>query len=491
MKNKDILFDLIKSLSKNEKRFFKMYASQHITEKKNSLLIFEVLDKQYQYDEKKVIKELSNKSVVNNYSYNKHYLLQLILRSLHSYNYRKNSEELLRENLHYIEILFEKSQFNLCEKIISNSIKLAEDEELFFYMNEFLNWKNKFRNFKTKSPKEDFDYISKIQSNVLKKEINLIDLRDLYTNFHIIVSDISIRNLSHLKKIEVFISIPLLKNANKALSLKGKYYYYFIHRMYFLLQGNRMKALDCSLLLINQFEKKRKSYSKELNQFYVNSLVYLLLDQATLSKTKDYFITYEKLSLFLNKYPELQKFIFPTNYLAELTINRKTKNYETINYLLQEYETKLKQYNAHVSSQNILVMNFQISTLFIEIRDFKSALKWINKVLIQKELLRKDIFLAAKFVNLIIQYELCNYELLESEIKSTYRYLLNQNRFLKSEFMIVDFLKNKIIKTKNNFELLLVFKEMHKELELIAKNPIEENFFLTYFDFRIWLKSKI
>lgn len=492
MKNKNLLFELIKSLTKSEKRYFKIYSSLNSSKKKNSLLLFEAIDKQEKYDEKKIMKLLSREAVIDNFSYNKHYLLQLILKSLHAYNYGKNSEEILRENLHHLELLFEKSQFALCEKIITKSLQLAENEELFFYINEFLNWKSKFRytKFNRKQSKEEYDLIVKTQAVVLKQEINLIQYRDLYMNFHLVVAENPNRDKSHLTKINKFITHPLLQKENQAISLKAKYYYYFIHRMNFLLLNDLDNALDCSLKLVENFEKKIQSYSNEHHQFYANALTYLLLDQAALAKIDDYRVTNYKLTSFLQKHVELAKFIFPTNYSAAITLYRKTKNYDSVATLVAEYEHFLKSFNENISSQNILILNFQIACLFIEKSDFKAALRWINVVLSEKDELRKDIFTAAKIINLIVHYELNNYDLLDSEIISTYRYLLKKNRLHKFEAMIIKYMKSKITKATNKTELNTVFREMLFEIESMA-NDSKENFFLTYFDFRLWLKSKI
>lgn len=488
--NNNVLFELIKSLTKSEKRYFRIYASQHISKKKNNLLLFDAIDKQEKYNEKEIIKQLSRNTVIDNFNYNKHYLLKLLLKSLHSFNYGKNSEEILRENLHHLEILFEKSQFALCEKIIKRSLKLAEDEELFFFINEFLNWENKFRHTKYKQPKEEYNLIVTKQATALKMEINLIQFRDLYTNFHILVSDGSVRNKNHIEGIKKFITNPLLGKESNAISLKAKYYYYFIHRMNFLLQEKLDNAYCCLLELANEFEKREQSYSKEHHQFYANTLVYLLIDQASLMKINEYNITNQKLTLFLHTHPELIKFIFPTNYSAAIILFRKTKNYNTAFDLVDEYEQTLINFSNDISFQNILILNFQIACLFIEKGDFKHALKWINKVLIQKDNLRNDVYTAAKIVNLIIHYELNNYDLLESEIISTYRYLLKQNRLHKFEALIIKYMKLELTKILNNNELIIVFKEMFNEIELIAKEPAEK-FFLTYFDFIGWLKSKI
>ena len=51
------LFQLIKSLSKQEKRYFKLYASRHVIGEKNKYVqLFDAIDKQAAYNEEKIKK---------------------------------------------------------------------------------------------------------------------------------------------------------------------------------------------------------------------------------------------------------------------------------------------------------------------------------------------------------------------------------------------------------------------------------------------------
>ncbi len=50
MKQSDDLFDLIKSLKKTEKRYFKIYATRH-SEQANSAKLFSAMEKMPEYDE--------------------------------------------------------------------------------------------------------------------------------------------------------------------------------------------------------------------------------------------------------------------------------------------------------------------------------------------------------------------------------------------------------------------------------------------------------
>ncbi|MFB0925750.1 MAG: hypothetical protein QMB65_10815, partial [Vicingaceae bacterium] len=87
MKRSEHLHQLIKSLSKSEKRSFKLFANRHtIGEKNNYIQLFDAIDKQENYDEAILIKKLKDKKLTDNLSSVKVQLYNLILKNLRQYN---------------------------------------------------------------------------------------------------------------------------------------------------------------------------------------------------------------------------------------------------------------------------------------------------------------------------------------------------------------------------------------------------------------------
>jgi D-tyrosyl-tRNA(Tyr) deacylase len=86
MKASDSLFRLIKSLSKNEKGYFKKMAEALAgSGGSNYLLLFDAIDKQNEFDEAAIIKKYSKENFVKNLSVTKRNLTDLILKALRLY----------------------------------------------------------------------------------------------------------------------------------------------------------------------------------------------------------------------------------------------------------------------------------------------------------------------------------------------------------------------------------------------------------------------
>ena len=81
MKASDQLFQLIKSLGKQEKRYFNVFASTH-REGSAYTLLFDHINKQKTYNEKAIKEHFKSHSFVKQYAVTKFMLYQLILKSM-------------------------------------------------------------------------------------------------------------------------------------------------------------------------------------------------------------------------------------------------------------------------------------------------------------------------------------------------------------------------------------------------------------------------
>lgn len=121
---KDALFQLIKSLSKSEKRQFKLYAGRlGVNEEKNFMALFEVLDKLEEPDEQVILKKTKIKK--QQLSNAKAHLYKQILVSLRLNPLQQNIKVQIREQLDYATILFNKGLHRQSLKILDKAKALA------------------------------------------------------------------------------------------------------------------------------------------------------------------------------------------------------------------------------------------------------------------------------------------------------------------------------------------------------------------------------
>ena len=80
--------------------------------------------------------------------------------------------------------------------------------------------------------------------------------------------------------------------------------------------------------------------------------------------------------------------------------------------------------------------------------------------------------------------------LLESAVRSTYRFLLKRNKLFQFENVLLNFIRKDLSKINSNSELVSSFKIIRSKLQVFLKDPFERQP-LDHFDFISWLESKI
>ena len=104
---KDDAFRLVQSLSKSEKRFFRLFSSATGGEK-NYLKLFDVLDKMKTFDDDLLKKKLQGESFLKNLSFEKNYLVKILLRALRVFHSESDATNTLYARMADIHILSEK-----------------------------------------------------------------------------------------------------------------------------------------------------------------------------------------------------------------------------------------------------------------------------------------------------------------------------------------------------------------------------------------------
>ncbi len=119
-RSSDFVFQLIQAMTKSEKRQFKLYSGR--LEANNTakfVLLFDVLDKQREYDERQIIHHVGVKK--QQLSNLKAHLYKQILISLRLNPAHQDTTQHLHEQLDYARILYSKGLYRQSLKILEKS----------------------------------------------------------------------------------------------------------------------------------------------------------------------------------------------------------------------------------------------------------------------------------------------------------------------------------------------------------------------------------
>ena len=492
----DKLFELIKSLTKQEKIYFKTYAKSNKGDSKNYIQLFNAIADQKIYDEQKIKQKFKNERFVKQLSVAKDYLFKMIMKSLRNYDdFNPPLHIELQQMLHEIKILAEKALYHSCEKVIQKAEKLAAESEMFLYLSYVLGWKRIILLSRGEylENRKKIQTILKEQTTALEKEKNVILFRDLYDNLSAIaINSMTIRDKEKKQEIDGIMHNPLLSSVNMAMGFLSKLHFYNIHHIYFKQLRNRPQSYLYSTNVVMLFESKEHGlFLTEYKERYCMALINLLIDQAWLRKESEFNKTIHKLNTFLDKYRELKIIVFPRTYIARTLLFELIGKFDEVSSLVDEFEKEMAQFKGEVPKERLTILYSNFATMYMGKQDYKKALYWNNKVLNEtpKELL-VDFYCASLILDLLIHYELGNSELLESLTRSTHRYLLQRRNLFKFEDAFIKFIRIQLPKVNDQEGLIEAFKKLKEQFVEFQKDNFEKAG-MDIFDYISWLESKI
>jgi tetratricopeptide (TPR) repeat protein len=495
MKPSNELFDLIKSLSKSEKRFFKLQSALQSGDK-NYVRLFDCIDKMEGYDEEQIKKLFKGEKFIKHLPSEKNHLYKLILKSLRSYYSDTSVSSMLKQEIKNIEILYNKALFDECGKFLSRAKKLAVKYEKFYYHFELINWEKTLLEeaFENGEFTTDIDALIKEEQEVIDRLRNLAEYHVLYSKINYVFrSGGYARTDENRAIVDEIVNHPLIKGKNTALSKRAATICYYTQGFCNMANGDYNTALEKFTrvrTILDESQHLRGDLSKRYVRTVAN-MVNCLIDLKRFDEAKDMIKSLRGLSEIDGfHHTDVQVSIFKNAGLTELELYHHVGEFSGGVAVAENLMKELSEYEGKMHKENELSFFYQFAYVYFGAKQYNKALHWINKVLNDNENnLRQDLYSYARLFNLVIHYELNNFDLLEYTVKSTSRYLQKKERDFPLEKVILEYFK-KLIKNQPASERRKHFIAFRDELTVLLKEP-ENEVVTKYFDFVKWIDTKI
>jgi hypothetical protein len=502
MRPSDNLFDLIRSLNPSEKRHFKLYAQRHIVgEENNYLKLFDTIDKQKEYDEAALKKKFRQEKFIQQIHVAKNYLYTLILKGLNEYHTADSANIQLRELLNSAEILFGKGLYKQALKILNRLKERAYRYEKQVYVLEAIVIENKIA-----FAIQDMEAAQKVLNQGAKEEEELLSdykearqykyLSDKLKIF--IKTKGTVRGEEDTRELESIIKHPLLNDEQKAISYSTKYSFLYVYSKYFSAKEDYKNAYLYCNKLVHLIESHPEQISKN-PQAYLLAINHLLAILKELRKFDEFEVALKKLKSVQSKTIHFQSRAFAYSFIHEWNLLFYTGKYHQCIELIPILEEGLQKYENQITSDLKLIFYFDVFYGYFVLEEYQKAVKWLNKILHDRRAeIRQDIRNFGMVVNIILHYEMYDYDLLEYLIRSAQRLLEKNKETHKFELLVIAYIK-KLIKADSPDEKRKLFIKLRNQLlfanlenYLIAfSRGTSEKVILNTFDILAWLESKI
>jgi hypothetical protein len=151
-------------------------------------------------------------------------------------------------------------------------------------------------------------------------------------------------------------------------------------------------------------------------------------------------------------------------------------------------EEKLEENAPFIDAHRILVFNYKIASLYFGSGDYNTSIDYLQKIINDNTDMRGDLQCYARVLHLLAHYEMGNFDIMESLIRSVYRFLSKMQNLTVIEEEMFSFLRNSFRISRHKLKPELE-KFLHK-IKQFEKSRFETRAF-AYLDIISWVESKL
>jgi tetratricopeptide (TPR) repeat protein len=489
------LYDLIKSLTKSEKRFFKLTSSIQRGDK-NYMKIFDAVDKQDCFNDEEIKDLFEDEKFIKHLPSEKNHLYRLLMKSLRLFHADNSVSGTLKQELKNIEILYKKALYHECNKYLVRAKRMAIEYEKFYYLFELLSWEKILLEeaYESGEFSKDIDALIKEEQEVIEKLRNLAAYHVLYSKINYVFrSGGSVRNEADRALVEEISHHPLIIGRNTALSHRAATICYYIQGFCATANVDKPNAI-LKFLKVKEILDKNSAIRKDLPQRYMRTLTNILslqIDLGFIDDAREMVQTMRDMSS-QNHFAtdDIVAMTFRSTYLAEIRISEITGDYDQALKIVEMIINSLEDSSSRINKEHELHFLNSIASVYFGAGMYKESLQWLNRVLNDNETnLRQDIYSYARLFNLVVHYELGNLDLLEYIVKSTFRYLSKRQRDHEIEVVVLKYMK-RLARAVKATDTKPIFQEFALEMDESLKKE-SNRIILTHFNYPAWIQSKI
>jgi hypothetical protein len=493
-RSSDILFQLIKSLEKSEKRHFKLYIKRSSAKEDLKIIqLFDALDKLKEYDEKSLLKKLPGTEKRQLYNLKTH-LYKQVLASLRLLKSADSIDLQLNEQFDYAHILYKKGLFLQSLKILDKAKETAKANQKFNFMTLVIALEKRIEALHITRSMLDRAELLSAEANEVSNHIDTVarlsnlalQLYSWYIKYG------HARNERDEIRVIQFMKDNLPANAWQQTGFYEKLYLYQSYTWYAFIRQDFLMYYRYAQKWVNLFRSQPLMIRVETGH-YIKGMHNLLNAHFDLRNFQKFEIELSEFEVFSKTDRvvdhdnfRIQSFI----YIASAKINKHSMmgTFKEGLALIPGIEKKLRDYALFIDRHRILVLNYKMAILYFGSGDYATCIDYLQKIINDNTDLRDDLQCYARLVHLLAHYELGNTDIIESLARSVYRFMAKKENLTVVEEEILRFLRQAFDvsakKIKSELEKLL------NKIKHLEKNRFETRAF-AYLDIISWLESKV
>lgn len=441
--------------------------------------------------------QLKKKGFKNNIIKEKKYLTKTILKSLCDYHENSTPDSELIQLIREINVLIKKRLHNLAIKKLIKAEKLALANEQYDYLLRICSLKtilfrrtyevSAFKCYMNEQPKQINTYLKYLKNNYEFEQI---------ANKTLLLSSTPSVNGNNKKKLLSLRNSHFFASSKKALTFYGKREYYERHFAISYYTGQHDSLMFKRLEeWVSFLEADKQKLTIRASQ-YITALSNLLIIYALVKKYSVCELLYNKALKFFQSMSTGKHKIHNEYLFLPLTINYISLRNESGHP--EKSITAFETISGIISIQQLQgVLRLALwNNLFIShflLKNFREALNFTNSILNYHTNNSSEIEIQSevRLFNLLVHFELKNYEYLIYEAKHTRRFLVKHHCLTAFQKCLISFFGTFYLSAGNKKKEVEKFILLKNELRRLTKLNSQKKTNQEKFNYIAWTDSKI
>jgi hypothetical protein len=497
-KAQDHLHRLIRSMSRAEKRYFKVHSGRHVGDGQAKYhKLFDAIAAVEEYDEQAVIAQFSSEAFTHRFAITKRRLYESVLESLEAFHAEGSIDARLGRMLHTIRLLHDRSLYDDAAKLLHSFERLARAHDRQPMLLAAMEWQRRLaeRDNYVHATEQQLNELAERRAALEVEQSELDGLWALKTRIFLLLYRKGLaRDAATLKALNDLLKDPLLDEKRPALSAKAAYLRHHIRSAVAFTMNDLPTCYAQLNANLQLFESEHDRFEQEPQVVLsvLGNLAFVCVALGRFDEARIHLMSFRNAPSAWNM-PETEDLdlkLFNTSMSLELGMHLRAGRPDLALELVPQIERGLDRYGERIGPMRRTGFLYQIAYAHFMAGLKEPALRWTNRLL---DGLRtddaSDLAAAGRTLYLALLIESGKRDLLGYALRNTERFFQNRERMHRFEPLLLELVRQ-WSKARNADEEMKAFQHGMSTMGGLMNDPLERSM-IDQFDALAWTESKV
>lgn len=494
----DHVHRLIHSMSRAEKRYFKLHTSRHLVAgHSNHQELFDAIAAMPSYDETALHKRFAGAAFMRRFSITKRRLYETVLASLDAFHADSSIDDKLRRMLHHVELLHRRALYADAAKVLRGARVLARANDRQAMLLQVAEWERRAmeRNNYSGITAADLAALARSVADVADEWQEVDRLWQVKSaSFLLIYRSGQAPGPKELEQLGALAQEPLLADGVRLHSARARFLHHHVRSALAYTQNDlptcEVQLVACADVL--RKEQKHFAVEPDLMLGVMGNLAHVRMRLGRHQEALDGFREFRKIPLMMATVPspDLGMKLFVMGSSLELSVLSAKGEFAKAVEQLTALEQGLDRFGDRASTVRRAELALQAAYVCFGAGEHDRALRWCNRMLNEQGLERHtELHALGRMLNLAVLVELGKEELLAYLVRNTQRALKQHGGPFTLESVLLEHAQ-KLARPATADHRKDLWQNLLTELLCTAKEPHERSV-MEQIDLITWARAQV